>query len=104
MKRKFLAAKVNINGNIFNQNVQELIELIPEAIKSKKILKTKKSVWEWQFTEIEEIPYKDGYILCGKFNKSRKEFKTVIENGETKILIPLEMEKYINFFKIFIGK
>lgn len=41
MRKKFLAAKVNINQNIFNSNVKDLISFIPQTIILKPELKKK---------------------------------------------------------------
>lgn len=85
MDRKFLAAKVNINGNIFSPNASELIELIPEAIKAGKIYKSKSSTWDWEFTDLEEINYQDYKILKGNFTKSRKETKRVVKDQKIEL-------------------
>ncbi|MDX5476222.1 MAG: hypothetical protein LPK00_11870 [Bacillaceae bacterium] len=98
MKRKFLAAKVNINGNIFNQNVKELILEIPTAIKSNHILKSRKSSWAWQFADVLEFNHENKQLLSGNFVKARREFRTVVEDGKTKQYeIPYQVA-YPSFF------
>lgn len=80
MKRKFLAAKVNINQNIFNDDVEYLISLIPKAILQKPILKKARSKWTWEFTEINKEADAPN-ILHGYFVKSRNE-KKLGKDGE----------------------
>jgi hypothetical protein len=98
MNRRFLVAKVNINGNILCHNVQELIDLIPDAIKSKYILKSKKSQWTWEFTHVNEFPWDNRILITGYFIKSRKESKTIVKDNKLYLYEIPEKVAYPSFF------
>ncbi|ASS75753.1 hypothetical protein CIG75_12675 [Tumebacillus algifaecis] len=74
MKKKYLAAKININENIYGDNVTEMIQMIPDAIKAAKHLQVKQ--WTWSFSDIGEI---DDGLLHGKLSKARKEIKETLD-------------------------
>ncbi|WP_043929798.1 hypothetical protein [Bacillus sp. EB01] len=78
-KTKFIAAKVNINENIFSDNKQQLIDLIPEAIKVKK--EYQRNTWTWQFTDVDE----EGPFIVGNLVKSRYETVDVVDGDKTEI-------------------
>lgn len=85
MDRKFLLAKVNINGNIFNDDYHELIKLIPETFTSGYSYKGKRSsIWTWEFGEIETFMLNNVSFYRGFFTRSRE--LEIISNQEGKLL------------------
>ncbi|RDU35489.1 hypothetical protein DRW41_17260 [Neobacillus piezotolerans] len=68
--RTFFAAKINIHGNIFSQDLDELIFVhIPRVIlesESKRI-----HSWNWSFTDIESINVENRNLITGNLTKSK---------------------------------
>jgi hypothetical protein len=96
MRRKFIAAKVNINGGIFSANLQTLIQLIPEAIKSYPFFQNGKQSWKWSFAEIGSS--NEDTIVFGYFVKSRKERKLVLKGDKTEYFEIPDPAAYRSFF------
>lgn len=71
-KRDIYAAKVNINQNIFNHNIEELIPLIGKAIMNSKGKKYEEKLLKWVFTEVQKINIGDSEYIIGKLCKIRK--------------------------------
>lgn len=69
-QRTFYAAKVNIHGNIFSPNLNELISIhIPRVILTPdKIIKKRK--WNWSFTDTERKTVQDRDLIFGNVTKS----------------------------------
>lgn len=69
-QRTFYAAKVNIHGNIFSPNLDELITIhIPRVILSTdKTIKKRK--WNWSFTDTERKTVQDRDLIFGNVTKS----------------------------------
>lgn len=98
MKRRFLAAKVNINQNIFSSDLDSLIELIADAIKAKKVLKSSRSKWTWKFTDINEYKDYSKWYITANFAKSRKESKTIVDGDKTDIYEIPKPVGYLSYF------
>ncbi|MEK3736022.1 MULTISPECIES: hypothetical protein [Paenibacillus] len=97
MRKKFLAAKVNINQNIFNSNVKDLISFIPQTIILKPELKKKNSKWTWKFIDIHSLE-DDENTLYGYFVKSRREKKLGIDGDKTREYELPFLAAYQSFF------
>jgi hypothetical protein len=70
-KRTFYAAKVNIHGNIFSPNLEELInEFIPQAILKSAPLKI--GTWNWTFTDVYEKNDDNQRLIIGNVTKSKQ--------------------------------
>lgn len=82
-RSRFLAAKVNINANIFSANMKELIPLIPDAILKKPEIK--KNSWTWKFRDLKEFHDDGTRYIYGNLGKSRQEVVTVDEGDKTGI-------------------
>ncbi|WFR64294.1 hypothetical protein P9222_09035 [Paenibacillus amylolyticus] len=80
MKRKFLAAKVNINEGIFSDDVNYLIRLIPEVILSYPELHSNRSPWVWCFGELETD--KERKVIWGNFVKKRNDQILIYEGSK----------------------
>ncbi|RVT67646.1 hypothetical protein [Niallia taxi] len=79
-RAKFIAAKVNINQNIFSDNKEELIKSIPDAIYINKELQ--KNTWTWKFTDVVTFS-SDGYeFIYGRLTKSRYENVDVVDGDK----------------------
>lgn len=76
-KTPFIAAKVNINQNIFSPDFEELIKEIPEAIKNTASMQ--KNSWTWQFTDVKEI---DSNFLIGYLVQSKKRSLDVVKDNK----------------------
>jgi hypothetical protein len=62
MKKTFYAAKVNVHENIFNQNLEEIIQkLIPDMIKSMPTIKL--NTYNVSFTDVEEVIHDNHTLL-----------------------------------------
>jgi len=82
-KRTFYAAKINIHGNIFSQNLQELIHIyIPNTILESVPIKV--NTWNWTFTDVKEVISNDRKIIVGNVTKSKYQNQTVRINTVTK--------------------
>lgn len=81
--RTFFAAKINIHGNIFSPDLQELIDIhIPRVIKDSKPIKS--GNWNWSFTDIEEIPIEDSKtVIIGNVTKSKQATQKVRQGSRT---------------------
>ncbi|MGM1050265.1 MAG: hypothetical protein ACQEXX_29665 [Bacillota bacterium] len=95
MRRKFLAAKVNINEGIFNLDVQYLISLIPKVILAYPELKSNRSSWAWCFGELETDEKQ--LFVWGNFVKKRNE-KKLIYNGSKTEYHEIPNAAYQSFF------
>lgn len=95
MRRKFLAAKVNINEAIFSNDVDYLIRLIPKVMLSYPELSTKKSTWVWCFGDLETD--EEQKIVWGNFVKKRNEKKLVYDGSKT-VYQEIKNAAYQSFF------
>lgn len=96
-RSKFIAAKVNINQNIFSSDKEKLITLIPEAIN--KRAKLEKHSWTWQFTDIEFLNLDNKEYIFGNLGKSRFESVDVVDGDKTKAYqIPNPVATSASFF------
>lgn len=69
-KRKFFIAKVNIHGNIFSQNLDELIKVhIPRVILNPEEIKI--NTWNWSFTDVDNYYINDKKLIIGNVTKSK---------------------------------
>ncbi|MEN2467642.1 hypothetical protein [Ornithinibacillus sp. FSL M8-0202] len=98
MKRKFVAAKVNINQNIFSNELESLIELIADAIKAKKVLKSSRSKWTWKFTDIKEDKDETKWYITANFVKSRIESKMIVDGDKTDLYKIPKPVAYLSYF------
>lgn len=80
-KAKFIAAKVNINENIFSPNKEELINSIPDSIKNNKGLQ--KNSWTWKFTDVSTFSEFGHDFIYGHLVKSRYESVNVVDGDKT---------------------
>ncbi|MBA2943195.1 hypothetical protein HZF08_33535 [Paenibacillus sp. CGMCC 1.16610] len=98
MRRKFLAAKVNINSAIYSSNVNELIELLPITILNYPEWKIGKSKWVWRFSELGKNEKEE--IVFGDFIKTRYEKKLIYNaaSGKTEWFALPEPSAYKSFF------
>jgi len=78
---RFIAAKVNINENIFSADKEELIESIPGSIKSGN--KLEKNSWTWEFTDVVPVSEGDQKYVYGHLVKSRYETVNVVDGDKT---------------------
>lgn len=86
-KSKFIAAKVNLNENIFSENKEELINAIPESIFSKG--EFKQNSWTWNFADVESFTDDAHDFIFGHLVKSRFESVNVVDGDKTEnFLIP----------------
>lgn len=77
---KYLAAKVNIHGNIFSRNVDELIDIhIPNAILSYPEIYFRK--WSWGFTNLQKIQVNNEEIIKGNLTKYTVNPKETVKDG-----------------------
>ncbi|MFD0825808.1 hypothetical protein ACT8ZR_09030 [Neobacillus sp. M.A.Huq-85] len=68
--RKFYIAKINIHGNIFSQNLEELISNhIPRVLLNPK--DSKFNTWNWSFTDVEEKFIDNKKVITGNVTKSK---------------------------------
>lgn len=68
--RNFFIAKVNIHGNIFSQDLHELITIhIPRVLLEQKTIKI--NTWNWSFTDVVEEIIDDKKIIHGNVTKSK---------------------------------
>lgn len=81
-RAKFIAAKININENIFSVDKENLVYAIPEAIQKKG--KYEKNSWTWKFTDIKPLPDSEPEFIFGHLVKSRYESVDVVVGDETK--------------------
>lgn len=93
MTRKFFAAKVNVNENIWSGILDELIKRIPESIKNKPTKKI--GQWTWRFIDIAES--EEGFIY-GNLSRSHNEEKKVVTNNNTTGLHVIPEATYNSFF------
>ncbi|WP_141994968.1 hypothetical protein [Bacillus sp. B4EP4a] len=127
--RKFFIAKVNIHGNIFEQNLQELISVhIPRVLLDPKPLKI--NTWNWAFTDVELKVIENNKIIFGNVTKSKlkkqkyKDGARTIEeisdkelaetaffvyDPESELLVhesntSISAKEFRNFFTILLGK
>jgi hypothetical protein len=75
MRKRYLAAKVNINSAIYSPNVKDLIDLIPVAILTYPEWRIGRSKWVWRFSELKQENEKK--IIHGNLIKTRFEYKNV---------------------------
>lgn len=80
-RSKFIAAKVNLNENIFSENKEELINAIPESIRSKGDYK--RNSWTWKFADVEAFSDGDHDFIFGHLVKSRFESVNVVDGDKT---------------------
>ncbi|RIJ65498.1 hypothetical protein [Rummeliibacillus sp. POC4] len=81
-KRQFYFAKINIHGNIFKPNLEELIETeIPRVIKSATDIKMKKRTLS--FTDINEDKINNRSIILGNVTTSKFENLRVKDGQQT---------------------
>jgi hypothetical protein len=82
-RSKFIAAKVNLNENIFSENKEELINAIPESIKSKRDYQ--RNSWTWKFADVVPLKNNDGVeeFIYGHLVKSRFESVNVVDGDKT---------------------
>ncbi|MED1201986.1 hypothetical protein [Heyndrickxia acidicola] len=91
IKRKFYIAKVNIHGNIFSQNLDELISYhIPRVLLNPVPIKI--HTWNWSFTDVEQINYEGHNLIIGNVTKSKRKpqkyklgSKTFVETSENEL-------------------
>lgn len=77
---KFIASKVNIHENIFSENVESLIRLIPTAILNKPEIS--QGNFKWKITETNEIE-EDGYtFIYGDLVRSRSESVEILKGDD----------------------
>ncbi|MCG3793631.1 hypothetical protein CN543_28845 [Bacillus toyonensis] len=92
---KFIAAKVNIHENIFSENVEDLIRLIPHAIlKKPEILQ---GDYRWKITETSEINEDGRTFIYGDLVRSQFESVEVLE-GDNLIDYPIPDRAYTSRF------
>lgn len=97
MDKKFILAKVNISSNIFEPDYHNLIQLIPDAMKSGFIYKSRKGKYEWEFADIREHTIDGVNFISGKFTKSSPfDYKVNINGKVRDEVIPKESK--ISFF------
>lgn len=80
-RSRFIAAKVNINQNIFSNNKLELINSIPEAILNNNELQ--KNSWIWKFTDVNPLLDEGNEFIYGHLVKSRYESVDVVDGDKT---------------------
>jgi len=81
IRTRFIAAKVNINRNIFSSNKESLISMIPDAIKPSQ--EYKKGTWTWKFADVNSfIDHKTDYIFANLV-KSRYQGIDVLDGDKT---------------------
>lgn len=69
-KSTFYASKVNIHGNIFSQNLDELISIhIPRVILESTSIKI--NSWNWTFTDVEKVSVRNKQLIIGNLTKSK---------------------------------
>lgn len=79
-KRTFYFAKINIHGNIFSPDLEDLIAIhIPRVIKEVNTIKL--SSYNWSFTDLKEINILNSLIIHGNVTKS-KHAKQKIKDGK----------------------
>jgi hypothetical protein len=80
-RAKFIAAKVNLNENIFSENKEDLINAIPDSIRSKG--EFKKNSWTWKFADVETFKENNHDFIYGHLVKSRFETVDVVDGDKT---------------------
>jgi hypothetical protein len=89
-RKTFFAAKVNIHGNIFSPNLEELINYhIPRVILESKPIQI--HTWNWSFTDVKEIEHEGRKYIIGNVTKS-KYAKQKVRIGKTTQRIQSEHE------------
>lgn len=79
-KKKYYFAKLNVNGNIFSQDVDEIIsKLIPEAIQNDEIEITYRQN-RYSFTDTKEVNFEDRIFIHGNLTKAKK-IKALVKDG-----------------------
>ncbi|MGZ0084542.1 hypothetical protein ACWNXI_02900 [Caldibacillus thermoamylovorans] len=97
MEKKFILAKVNISSNIFEPDYRKLIHLIPDAMRSGFVYRSRKGKYEWEFAEIKEYEIYGLRFISGKFTKSSPlDYKVNINGKVLNEIIPKESK--ISFF------
>ncbi|MDE0581514.1 hypothetical protein ON064_00425 [Planococcus sp. A6] len=80
--RKFFIAKVNIHGNIFSQNLDELIKVhIPRVILNPEEIKI--NTWNWSFTDVANYVINDKNLIIGNVTKSKFKKQKFKDGGKT---------------------
>jgi hypothetical protein len=100
-KRDIYAAKVNINQNIFNHNVQELVPLIGKAILNSKGKKYEEKLLKWVFTEVREINLGGSEYIVGKLCKIKKD-TTVKKFDDINHKNFIDKEKNLSYESVFL--
>lgn len=81
-KRKFYIAKVNIHGNIFSQNLEELINVhIPRVILNPKEIKI--NTWNWSFTDVATFEIEEKKFIIGNVTKSKYKNQKIKDGAKT---------------------
>ncbi|MFB5190455.1 hypothetical protein [Alicyclobacillus fastidiosus] len=91
--KKFIAAKVNINENIFTGKLDDLVSRIPTAIESRKHFKGR--TWRWQFLDVKRTEHG---LVYGNLSKARDERRTVATESFTTGYAEIKDATYNSFF------
>lgn len=68
--RTFYAAKINIHGNIFSQNLDDLIfNHIPRVLLDSTTVRIHS--WNWTFTDVEKINHNGQLLITGNLTRSK---------------------------------
>lgn len=94
--RVFYAAKINIHGNIFSQDLDELIKVhIPRVILESDSIKV--NTWNWSFTDIENKEINGRQLITGNVTKSKHTTQKV-RMGQKTVKKDLNMNLLIHVF------
>ncbi|MCM3144689.1 hypothetical protein [Brevibacillus sp. MER 51] len=81
VRARFIAAKVNINRNIFSANKERLISLIPDAITPSH--QYQKGSWTWKFADINPFVENNVEYIFANLVKSRYQGIDVLDGDKT---------------------
>lgn len=82
IKRTFYFAKINIHGNIFSPDLENLIEVeIPKVIKNIKELHLQS--WTWSFTDLKEEIIEGRKVIHGNVTKSKYATQKIKDGDKT---------------------
>ncbi|MDY0404654.1 hypothetical protein P5G51_003870 [Virgibacillus sp. 179-BFC.A HS] len=80
--RIFYAAKINIHGNIFSQDLENLIyNHIPRVLLESTTIKI--HTWNWTFTDVEKINYNEQILITGNLTKSKHVNQKIRKGNKT---------------------